>query len=196
MRRIILGLLFALGAGPAYGATFPLDLGAGVVCTLETRLVGCTDGDLPIPTPTPGAAPPTSTPPGVAACDAMTPGNLDRPLEANPTARGFDSVLTRGREIRRYCVTATKPAKYQGTVSAAWQDWQATNCSRFEIRLLSSPFGAAGQSSGWSVTPSLPYKLLAPSFVAPPGTYWFELESDSTACPDQRGRFRIVWTHY
>ena len=194
MRRLGALVLALAVATPALAALVNVPMPDGKTCLMSVEAIRC-DGGGPIPTATPTWVMPTRTPyptstptTGVAACNPGTPGNLNRPFESNPTVKGYDNVITQGREVRRFCAAPTTSASHQGTVSVAWLDSQSTNCSKFETRILSAPFPTRGETSGWSVTPTMPYKLLAPNFVAPPGTYWFEVESDSTACQNGRGR--------
>lgn len=184
-------LAAALVATTASAETIHLQL-EGRDCTAELSNLRCPAVGAPTP-----AATRTPMPTPVGTSVPCPPGalNLDRPLETNPTLRGYAGVAFNGQRTFRYCVRTTAPGRRAGGhLGAAWFD-SGGQCSLLQLRLVSfNGQPVQGGSSGWSGTPSLPYKLLFPGQEAPPGQYYFELDADARACPGQAGRFQLIWT--
>jgi len=185
-----LALAALLAVTPAHAALVELPVG-DTSCLLSVDVVRC--GNLPTPTATPRPAPPpepTTVLVGGCPRDAR---DLNSPLPAQPTLRGYD-LDTSGRQTWQFCARPTTSTTRGGNLGAVWYDPGGAQCTQALVRLTSyNGRTVPGGSTGWGGTSQLTYKFLFGG-VAPPGEYFFEVFTDSTACGDRGGRVRVLWT--
>lgn len=192
MRRLGAWFLALAVATPALAGLVEVPVPGAGSCLLSVDVVRCS-GSGPVPTRTPGPVP-TPLPTNISV--SCPPGSLplDRPLETQPTLRGYYGLEAVGKRTFQFCVTTLTPSTRGGNLGAAWLD-SGGQCTQLRVALVSyNGQPVANGSTAFGGTPQLTYKLLFPGFVAPPGVYYFTVEADARACPGQQGRFQVIWT--